>query len=199
MAIDFRIIGDVHGNYLKYHQLIKKAHTTLQLGDFGFDYSTLRHVDAKRHRIVGGNHDNYGDIDLWPHFLGSYGTYNVPCAGNIFFVRGGLSIDKECRTEGRNWWRDEELSLRECTKALIEYKNTRPHFVVSHECPLDIVHRVISPLSNIIKSRTNQLLNEMLRIHQPMMWVFGHYHASYNEVVGRTNFIGLNELECLDL
>lgn len=54
MKSNLRLIGDVHGKYEKYHQLLRKAKFTVQTGDFGFDYRTLSGVNARRHRIVGG-------------------------------------------------------------------------------------------------------------------------------------------------
>ena len=77
MITNLRIIGDVHGKYEPYHRLLRKTKFTIQVGDFGFDYSTLTTVDSKHHRILGGNHDNYDKIEKCPHYLGDYGVYNV--------------------------------------------------------------------------------------------------------------------------
>jgi hypothetical protein len=48
------IIGDVHGKYKRYHEIIReKDHHpyTIQLGDFGFDYGTVFNVDDQKHKI----------------------------------------------------------------------------------------------------------------------------------------------------
>jgi len=197
MRINLRLIGDVHGKYGQYHLLIRKAKNTLQLGDFGFEYGTLANVDARQHRIVAGNHDNYDRVGSWPHFLGNYGVYNVSDFGDIFFIRGGSSIDRNRRTEGVSWWADEELMIRDCNAALALYSEVRPHFVVSHECPLSIVPYVTTS-TRIIESRTNQLLQQMFSIHPPARWIFGHYHQSWNQIIDGTQFTCLDELECLD-
>ncbi len=197
MKVNFRIIGDVHGHYGPYHLLLRKATHTLQLGDFGFDYTTLSSIDARQHRVLGGNHDNYDDMGNWPHFLGDYGTYNVPGFGNIFFIRGGLSIDRYRRTEGVSWWRQEELGMKECYAALDEYSKVKPDFVVTHGCPVSVVPYVTSSLL-IFPSRTNQLLEQMFATHKPKQWVFGHYHQSWNKTIDGTHFTCLRELECLD-
>lgn len=197
MKTNFRLIGDVHGHYVQYHRLLQKARFTVQVGDFGFDYATLRTIDATRHRILGGNHDNYDDMDNWPHFLGDYGRRNIPGFGDMFFVRGGVSIDRLKRTEGVSWWRNEEMSMAECYKALAEYKKIKPTFVVSHECPRSIVPQVTASI-HIIPSRTNQVLEEMFACHPPKRWVFGHYHRSWNQIIDGTHFTCLRELECLD-
>lgn len=198
MKTNFRLIGDVHGHYEYYHRLLRKAKSTVQVGDFGFKYTTLSLVDAKRHKILGGNHDNYDDIELWPHFLGDYGVHTVEGFGDIFFVRGGLSIDRHLRTEGVSWWAKEELDMAKCYAALTEYRKVKPAFVVSHVCPKSIVPYATQSL-HIIPSRTDQLLEEMFAAHRPQRWVFGHYHKSWNKVVDDTLFTCLDELECLDL
>lgn len=197
MKTQLRLIGDVHGHYEQYHRLLRKAHHTIQLGDFGFDYNTLSQVDARRHKVLGGNHDNYDDVGNWPHFLGNYGVYNIPGFGCIFFIRGGFSTDQHRRTEGVSWWANEELSMAECYAAIAEYVKIKPTFVVSHECPLSIVP-LVSASPHIIPSRTNQLLERMLKIHRPDQWVFGHFHKSWNKVIDGTLFTCLDELECLD-
>lgn len=196
--INFRLIGDVHGKYEQYHRLLRKARYTIQVGDFGFKYETLSAVDAKQHRILTGNHDNYDDMGNLPHFLGDYGVHHIMGFGNIFFIRGGLSIDRDIRTEGVNWWQKEELGMAECYGALTEYQRTKPNFVVSHACPQSIVPHVIIS-SRIIPSRTNQLLEQMFILHQPSRWVFGHFHKSWTETVNGTQFTCLDELECLDI
>lgn len=197
MKANFRIIGDVHGKYGEYHRLLRKAKHSLQIGDFGFEYKTLTEVDARRHRIIGGNHDNYDKVDGWPHFLGDYGVHTVDGFGDIFFIRGAVSIDRHLRTEGVSWWKAEELSMAECCAALAEYEKVKPVFVVSHECPRSVVPHVTSS-TLIIPSRTNQLLEQMFAAHKPKRWVFGHYHRSWKKAIDGTPFTCLNELECLD-
>jgi len=197
MKTTFRLIGDVHGHYGKYHQLLRKAQSSLQVGDFGFEYTTLAAVDARRHRIIGGNHDNYDKVGGWPHFLGDYGVHTVDGFGDIFFIRGGLSIDRHLRTEGVSWWEAEELNMAQCYEALAEYEKIKPAFVVSHSCPQSVVPHVTQSLK-IMPSRTNQLLEQMFYAHQPNQWVFGHFHKSLKKQIDGTLFTCLNELECLD-
>ena len=204
MMTNFRIIGDVHGHWGRYHLLLRKAHFTLQVGDFGHDYATLSTVDANRHKFLGGNHDNYDKVEKWPHYLGNYGLHSVPGFGDIFFVRGGFSIDQ--KTGGRNdgpritgvdWWPAEELCMADCYAAMEEYSRVRPDFMVTHECPVSVVPHVTRS-SHVLPSRTNQLLERMLEVHQPKRWVFGHYHQSWQMTIDGTHFTCLDELECLD-
>lgn len=197
MKINLRIIGDVHGHFASYHNLIKKAQHTVQIGDFGFDYTTLNKVDSERHRILPGNHDNYDKINGWPHFLGKYGTHHVPGFGDIFFVRGGFSIDRHLRIEGVSWWQDEELSMIDAHMALDAYSRVKPRFMITHTCPVTVIPYV-SMSSRIIPSRTSQLLEQMFAVHKPSRWVFGHFHRSFDKTIDGTHFTCLEELGCLD-
>jgi len=205
MMTHLRIIGDVHQHWERYHRLLRKAHFTIQVGDFGFNYSTLLNVNAVRHRFLGGNHDNYDKVGMCPHYLGDYGLHSIPDFGDVFFVRGAFSIDQQNggrdggrRIEGVDWWPAEELHMADCYAALEEYSGIKPDFVVTHECPVSVVPRVTKS-SRILPSRTNQLLQRMFEIHKPKTWVFGHYHKSWSGIINGTRFVCLDELECMDL
>lgn len=197
MKIKLRLIGDVHGYKERYLGLCRKSLNSIQLGDHGFDYSHLRTLDGSQHKILGGNHDNYDEVDNWPHFLGDFGLHCVGDFDPIFFVRGGFSIDRQFGIEGKSWWTDEELSTNLCCQALAYYEEIKPQFVISHECPTDMIPHVINS-EMVIKTKTNQLLNQMFSVHQPKIWVFAHYHTSWRRVVDGTEFICLDELECMD-
>lgn len=198
MKTHLRIIGDVHGHTERYLRLLRKSQYSIQVGDLAFDYTFLSGTDPTQHKFVGGNHDNYNKIQACPNYLGDYGTRSVPGFGDIFFVRGAFSIDWHLRIEGVSWWKDEELTLVEGYAALAAYKECKPNVVITHDCPLSVLPEIT--MSNWIKkSRTQQLLQAMLEVHKPKLWVFGHYHRSWKAQIGPTKFVCLNELECLDL
>ena len=44
-------------------------------------------------------------------------------------------------------------------------------------------------------SRTRQAFQAMFEAHQPDLWVFGHWHHSFDGVLDGTRFVCLNELE----
>lgn len=197
MKIHLRLIGDVHGYKQRYLKRCRKAEHTIQLGDHGFNYDHLTELEPSKHKLLGGNHDNYDKITNWPHYLGDYGLHQIPELGCIFFIRGGFSLDRAYRTGGVDWWPDEEMSMKRCFEALSLYESVKPSFVVSHECPLEVIS-FLALSGRAIKSRTNQLLNQMFSVHQPKMWVFAHYHTSLRLHVNGTEFICLDELECFD-
>lgn len=193
------IIGDVHGYYDKYLNISSKCESTVQVGDFGFNYEVLNGTDPDNHKILGGNHDNYAIIGDCPNYLGDYGVANVGGV-EFFFVRGENSVDKNMRIEGRNWWREEELDMNTAYKAIEAYVSAKPEVVITHGCPADIMPFFITnPSKQISPSRTSQMLDAMWNNHRPKLWVFGHHHNSQTLTVGDSVFRCLNELETMNI
>lgn len=200
------VIGDVHGKIKEYEKIAEEANYSIQVGDLSIKRANLS-LNSYFHKVVGGNHDRYaknpdGSFDQPPHYLGDFGTIEN---SNIYFVRGGLSVDKNKRIEGVDWWPEEQLSYQRMKEALQNYWDKKPDFVVSHECPASVSYHVaeltneeISRYYNVsVPSATAKLLDAMLCIHEPKYWVFGHYHKTNIFKVERrkTVFICLGELE----
>ncbi len=208
-----RIIGDVHGKRWKYRELVANSPHgySIQIGDLDFDYSWLGALDPERHKVLAGNHDNYstlvpGDGKFMmqtTHFLGDFGVHTVPNYRELFFVRGGRSIDYKYRTLGVDFFHEEELNLAQSYEAFSLYKKEEPRVVISHECPTSVIP-LVSPDGRwegkpILPSATANLLQHMLEAWKPLLWIFGHHHRSVNRMVGRTNFVCLAELGFIDL
>lgn len=117
----------------------------------------------------------------------------------MFFVSGAWSIDQAFRVEGRDWWRDEELSVADGMKALDAYAVAKPQVMVSHDGPESIFLGGPMTIPNYHRSRTSTLLEAMLEAHAPELWIFGHHHVSRDFVEGSTRFRCLDELEVLTL
>ena len=192
------LIGDVHGKYKRYHEIIreKDRHShSIQIGDFGFDYETLRNVDPKNHVFIGGNHDNYDKVNSVPNYLGDYGYVNDFNGIDFFFFRGAYSIDRQYRTIGVDWWEQEQLKIEDFIKARELYRDIKPDLVLTHDCPQSLYSYLLPPGAKIYENITSWALEELFNIHQPKFWRFGHFHNSWRKVVNGTDFRCLNELE----
>lgn len=197
MGNQITIIGDVHGKYDRYHKLIRQEDYypyTIQLGDFGFKYETLKNVDSTKHIILPGNHDNYNMCYRYPHFLGDYG-YTKLNGVEFFYYRGAYSTDRQHRTVGIDWWENEQVSIDQFMKARELYREIKPRIVITHDCPQNIAARMLNPGDRIYENMTGWALQELLNIHEPEYWFFGHWHHSRNIKYGNTNFMCLDELE----
>jgi hypothetical protein len=191
------LIGDVHGKYRRLHEIIREKDRypyIVQLGDLGFDFSTLENVSSDNFKIVGGNHDNYDKIVSIPHYLGDFG-YTSLNGINFFYYRGAYSIDRQYRTIGIDWWTQEQVAIEQFFKARELYREIKPDIVLTHDCPEEIAPYLLPPGSKIYQSITGWALNELFNIHQPKFWYFGHYHNSWKMTINSTNFRCLNELE----
>jgi predicted phosphodiesterase len=191
------VIGDVHGKYKRYHEIIRETERhpyTVQLGDFGFDYGTVFNVDDEKHKIIGGNHDHYGRIIHIPHYLGDFG-YSCLNGVSFFYYRGAYSIDQKYRTVGIDWWPEEQVNVEGFMKARELYRETKPDIVITHDCPESISPYLLNPGAQIFQNQTGYFLQEFFNIHQPKMWLFGHYHRSWKMNINGTDFQCLNELE----
>ncbi len=136
-----RIVGDCHGLYNEYLQLVRDSEHSIQVGDLGLHYKFLRdsNINWENHRVLGGNHDNYlhhENNDEYFHYqpfaLPDYGMKYVDDK-EIFFTRGAWSIDRKYRTEGISWFPEEELSTWQLEEAIRIYKNVKPEIVITHE------------------------------------------------------------------
>jgi len=205
------LIGDVHGRISDYLYICQNKPYTIALGDVSFRYDEIESkLDPTRHKILGGNHDNLPDLKQLPHNLGDYGPYSHG-GHDFFFVRGAFSIDMIWRqvdflnSGNKTWWYEEELSLREMMDCLKQYKKVKPDKVFTHAAPEMLLDIIGKP--GILKSfgwenyvsRTAELLQMMWDIHQPSLWVFGHFHQRWEKQIEKTRFVCLPELGRLEL
>jgi Icc-related predicted phosphoesterase len=66
------------------------------------------------------------------------------------------------------------------------YKDTRPKIVISHAAPSEAAKEILKDLNGShfldkhgdVKSRTSKTLQEMVEVHQPSAWSFGHFHLN---------------------
>ena len=195
------LIGDVHGKYEHYHKIVRQTERhpyTLQIGDFGFKYDTLKNVDSTKHLILPGNHDHYDTCYNHPHFLGDYG-YTSLNRIDFFYYRGAYSIDRQYRTIGIDWWENEQVNIDQFMKARELYRNIKPEVMITHDCPQDIALQMLEPGQRVYENITSWALQELYNIHQPKLWFFGHWHRSVKIQHGNTQFVCLNELETYTL
>ena len=211
----FRVLGDVHGKFRSYKRIIRDVPRSIQVGDMGvgfYYYDVDREIKASQnppydsmskgdHRFIRGNHDN-------PRVCATQ-RFWIPDASvvdGIFLMGGAHSIDREYRTEGLDWWADEELSYEELSRAIDVYASTKPDVVITHECPDRVANEYLA-WANKAKimdgSRTRQALDRMYEIHQPRLWLFGHWHQTFRlRLKGNdriTTFQCLGELDHCDV
>jgi len=206
-----------NGKY--YLEIARGAEYSLQVGDMGFDYSPIKNarLDYCCHQFIGGNHDNYDVVKKSQHYLEDFGVTDLGGI-EIFYCRGAFSIDKEQRilsqkvTGKKCWWHEEELSYARSLEAIQAYSDamdvtTDIKTVVTHDAPDEITKLIGNP--EVLRAfghepvgfRTSSqmMLQAMFEIAQPDLWIFGHYHKNWKQVVKGTQFVCVDELNYLHL
>ena len=176
------VIGDVHGQVTKYHQLLRRVKQTtqisVQIGDMGFE-STYQALNLEPTDLFfPGNHDDHTTVEDYENCLGRFGKHE-----HFFFVGGGHSIDQKWRTPYFDWWPNEELNKKEQEICASLYTEAKPRIMLTHECPDFIVDAIGKPgilpkfgYDESWRSSTAKFLGELYEIHQPEIWAFGHHH-----------------------
>lgn len=196
-----RYIGDIHGRLESHRRIIKEVSESIQVGDFGLGFkpNTAIYVDKYlesfkgNHRYIRGNHDNLSVCKESKYWIPDGYIEN-----DTMFIGGANSIDKQYRVEHIDWWRDEELSSKELYKLLDLYILNKPKMMVTHDCPNQIASLL---KENIYREETitRQAFDIFFENHKPEIWIFGHWHLSFDKVVDGTRFICLDVLEYIDL
>lgn len=202
MKID--IVGDIHGDHhvLRAWSQMTDADVILQVGDFGVMPSAGYPINPYKSfhtptKFIPGNHDDHtwlrgsGPKDEFPanlEYLGRVGCFKLG-EWTIAYLGGGYSFDYMQRTEGIDWWADEEPTKAE----LEEFASYRPDIAITHEGPMCVVHSMfdVNYSDSTLKGLNN--LIEHVPEFQPKIWLFGHHHPADMTFFprGETDFICL--------
>jgi hypothetical protein len=185
------VLADTHGKVNDFTIYNDSKHKNIfHLGDIGLGFREDLNEDMPfgNVKFIRGNHDNPFVALRHPNYLGDYGYIEKL---DLFYVSGAASVswDRAHRTEGLDWWPEEELSYSQAEKAFELYKEKKPSLVISHDAPVEVPlkMRFLTP-DRTEPSITNQLLQFMFETHQPKKWAFGHWHISRRVVIKGTIF-----------
>lgn len=153
--------------------------------------------------VVPGNHENYDEIFKLPltekwggkaRYLESKGRFGE---GVIYFLErgeiytidgktiwcfgGALSIDKDDRTLGINYWEQELPTWTEFEHGMnqLDSVNWTVDYIFTHTCPLNIVGDIIhrTPYTEgKFKDPVAEFLYEVYKKIDVKEWHFGHFH-----------------------
>jgi hypothetical protein len=153
------------------------------------------------HFFLRGNHDNPA-VCRRQKFWVRDGTYAFDDL--VFCVGGTESYDKQWRTEGYDWWANEELTYKELDMMLQLYDQARPQIVATHDAPQLLLqhlyrNQMLHTDARGCGQRTRAALDAMFEIHRPKLWVHGHWHLDWDVNILGTRFVGLGELKTLTI
>ena len=178
---------------------LSKEDVLIITGDFGgvwdgskTDKCWLDWFEKKKMTVVfcDGNHENFDLLNQYPvvEWMGGKVHQIRPTVFHLmrgeiyriqektFFVLGGAdSHDKDRRTEGINWWKEEHPSEEEIEYARqkLERINWEVDVVVTHTAPTKVVRELGYEVEDSI---FQSFLDEMTVCLSFKKWYFGHFH-----------------------
>ena len=145
--------------------------------------------------FVDGNHENFDLLNAYPveewnggkvHRINKKLIHLM--RGQVFTIDklkfftfgGGISIDKEYRTEGVSWWSQELPTYQECEEALanLESNGNKVDYIITHAAPESVARNELSSIKPMlgIDDPTEKFLEEILHSVDYNRWFCGHYH-----------------------
>ena len=211
------LISDIHGdpeilNTIIQTEKMNKDDVLIVCGDFGLVFNGSKRENNALDKLdtlgtticyVDGNHESFELLKSYPCEKWNGGTvhrirenilhmmrgqvYNIE-SKKIFTMGGASSEDKQIRIPGKNWWREEIPSVRECDEAVKNLKNNgcRVDYIITHQAPCKVVHEMGGRIQPEEVGFTGflDLLTENVRFEK---WYFGHWHTDISDVLEKYN------------
>lgn len=187
--METRLIGDLHGDFQSKTLMTPNS---IQLGDLDlYGYDNWFFSDYPRFFICG-NHDRFSILNPDGDDLQTIvqNLVYIPrgyVSGEVLFVGGAASVDRDQRIPGHSWYPEEELTQRQFHK--IMSINTKISVIVSHDCPTEIFNKINMSDNTTIGSNHRNALTEIFNKFQPKLSVFGHHHTYFDQTINNCRFV----------
>lgn len=212
------ICGDIHGEFNKLNKFInaKRPDMILQCGDFGYwprffhktyltDYgkirkwqTVIRNKDCKIY-WCDGNHEDHETLlkretdELWPNvfYMPRGKTMLLPDGRNVLFMGGALSIDKDWRTPGHDWFPEETITQKD----IMNLPDERVDIVITHTAPEYFKFNDPEFVFRKFPDPSRLALNYVFDKYRPAQWFCGHFHINKKGIYGDCNWTILGNIE----
>lgn len=205
LSSPFVVAGDWHGDQGWATTVIRSANreganVIIHVGDFALDWpgnKRGRYEDRLNRQLAalnivlivsGGNHDNWetlAKLPVGPEGLATVRSHIwvIPRGGRtqirglaVGALGGAFSIDREYRTEGKDWWSNEEPTPIEAESLM---RGGRLDILICHDAPAGVPVVSEMALKSDLKSKaekTRSLLSQVVDALAPAQVFCGHWH-----------------------
>ena len=101
-------------------------------------------------------------------------TLTLPDGRVVLFMGGAMSIDKESRCQGVDWFPEEDLTYSDVFKVM--EAETKADIVISHTCPKDFFYLRGMEWHRKMKDWARTGLEYVRQTAEPDLWYCGHFH-----------------------
>jgi predicted phosphodiesterase len=205
-----RYFGDVHGRWETFKKQMGEGQfdNGVQVGDLGVGFGEpiaarellINAMTESNTKFIRGNHDN---PDVSQKFMrGRYlGDWSWDETTSTLYIGGAWSIDRAWRQPYFDWWPEEELSSEELLRVAEVYAAKLPRVVVTHDGPpiATLPMFLHDRKAELYPNRTIAFLGLLFELHEPELWVFGHWHRTRELKIGSTQFLCVGQNTYVDL
>lgn len=207
------VIGDVHGRpdvIWEIIQILPSGSTIICTGEWGYGFFDEYCSEEKFYDFIAeqditilfidGNHENFEKLNNLPISIWNDGKAHVIrenlvhlIKGEVFTINGkkifvfggGYSIDRERRTEGIDWWPEENISEADRQNAdnNLARNEHKVDYCISHTAPIETVGRLAYNHPGVIKKRVMEefeitnYLQHVVDTTEFSKYYFGHFHV----------------------
>ena len=133
--------------------------------------------------FLDGNHEQHSELNQYQDghihelqkniFFCSRGSSITIDGCKILFMGGARSIDKDMRTEGVDWFREETISYADYERAMGHHNID---IVMSHTAPTYFLSELLEGNTAKINDPSCEALSGIFNKYRPRRWLFGHWH-----------------------
>lgn len=178
------VIGDVHGDFnrLKWYLNELEPDLCISTGDWGYWPRYLKFEDSWRTNKIPiyfceGNHEDYFALESLEtnevadniFYMKRGSTLKLPDGRKALFFGGALSIDRNNRTLGFDYFPQEIITLGNLYSLP---DNVEADIIISHTCPnyFDL------EIDKWEQDPSQVILDQLFDLVRPKKWFFSHWH-----------------------
>lgn len=212
-------LGDIHEQYEVLNLAPPRAQLVIQVGDFGFLHNRPCTITPLIETwVIDGNHDSIEMLhaleqtwfpDTKDKFQIGPNLFYIPRGsvhkiGNsiVGFLGGADSVDKDTRTEGIDWFRDETIKIHDLTRLENELAcHTKLDILVTHAVPSTTIKKIFR--NSREPSPSANMVDQAVKYFQPALLICGHIHmdhiddSSYSHTI--VEVVDINQFKLLDI